>query len=61
MLMRKRRKRMGKIEERDALLSFAKKHIPLRPRRTFMDILLYPVRAFKNWRYREDLRKRLMS
>jgi len=50
---------MGKIEERDAMLSFAKKHIQMRPRRTFLDILLYPVRALKELNRRREIRRNI--
>jgi hypothetical protein len=57
--MRKRREKMGKIEERDAMLSFARKHMPTRPKRTFIDILLYPVRALREWNRRREIRKNI--
>jgi len=50
---------MGKIEEIDAMLSFARKHMPTRPRRTFIDILLYPVRALREWNRRREIRKNI--
>ena len=52
---------MGKIEERDALLSFNREHMPLRPRRTFLDIFLYPIRAIKELQRRRQIRKEMFK
>jgi hypothetical protein len=52
---------MGKIEERDARKVLAGETIILQTKKSLLDYILLPYRAYKQWKVQREFRKKLFK
>jgi hypothetical protein len=52
---------MGKFEQEASTKILNRERVEVRTSKSFIDVVLYPVRAFKNWRRERLIRRNIFS